>query len=148
MAEGDGAIYNNFKEQVMEGVFNLASGGDTLKVALVTGYAPDIDTHTAWSDASGSEVTGTGYSAGGVTLTSQDVTQDNTNDRGIFDAADVTWTGLNIAGTSASPSHAILYDDTVTAPSDALIAYWEVTTATNGGDYTLQFNATGIITLT
>ena len=95
-----------------------------------------------------SEVTGTGYSAGGVTLTSQDVTQDNTNDRGIFDAADVTWTGLNIAGTSASPSHAILYDDTVTAPADALIAYWEVTTATNGGDYTLQFNATGIITLT
>lgn len=143
MAEGDGALYNNFKEQVMEGVFNLASGGDTLKIALVSSYTPNIDTHTAWSDASSNELTGTGYTAGGITLTSQDVTQDDSNDRGVFNAADVTWSGLN-AGT---PSHAVLYDDTVTSPVDALIGYWEVTTASNGGDYTLQFATAGIITL-
>lgn len=144
MAEGDGAIYNNFKEQVMEGIFNMASGGDTLKVALVTGYTPNIDTHTVWADASAAEESGSGYSAGGETLTSQDVTQDNTNNRGIFDAADVTWTGLDVG----TPSHAILYDDTPTTPADPLIAYWEITTASNGGNYTLQWNAVGIITLT
>jgi hypothetical protein len=144
MAEGDGAIYNNFKEQVMESVFNLASGGHTLKVALVTGYTPNIDTHTVWADASANEESGSGYTAGGKTLTGQDVTQDNDNDLGKFDAADVTFTGLDVG----TPSHAILYDDTPTSPADPLIAYWELGRASNGGDYTLQWNASGLITLT
>lgn len=143
MAEGDGYIYNNFKEQVMEGAFNLLT--DTIKVALVTAHSPDIDAHDDWTDASGDEESGTGYTAGGETLGSVTVTQDDANDRGIFDGADVTWTGLDVG----TPSHAIMYDDTIAAPvADLLIAYWEVTTASNGGDYTLQWNATGIITLT
>lgn len=151
MAEGDGAIYNNFKEQVMEGVYNLASGGDTLKLTLHTSYTPDIDSHTIWGDTGVSTTeysTASGYTAGGKTLGSQDVTQDNTNDRGAFDAADVTWTSLG-ALSPATPSHAILWDDTPTSPADPLIAYWELgTTATNGGDYTLQFGANGLILLT
>lgn len=145
MAEGNGFLYNNAKELFMEGVFNLATGGHTIKVALVAGYTPDIDTHTVWADVSANEESGTGYTAGGETLTGQDVTQDNTNDRGVFDGNDVTWTGLNVG----TPSHAIMYDDTPTTPADPLIAYWELgTTATNGGDYTLQWNASGIILLT
>lgn len=147
MAEGDGAIYNNFKEQVMEGVFNLANGGDSLRITLHTGYTPNIDTHTVRADVSATEYgTGSGYTANGQALASQDVTQDNTNDRGVFDAADLTWTGLGPL-SPATPSHAILWDDT--AASDPLICYWELgTTATNGGDYTLQFGAAGIILLT
>jgi hypothetical protein len=140
MAEGDGAIYNNFKEQVMNGEFDLTD--DTIKVGLVTGHSPDIDTHTQWSDVSGDEESGTGYSAGGATLGSKAVTQDNDNDRGKFDAGDVTWSGLDVG----TPSHAIMYDDT--HASDLLIAYWELSTASNGGDYTLQWHANGIILLT
>ena len=147
MAEGDGAIYNNFKEQVMEGEFNLASGGDTLKMILVSGHSPDIDAHSGYSDVSGDEYgAGSGYTVGGETLSGQDVTQDNTNDRGVFDATDLTWSSLG-ALSPATPSHCILYDDT--HASDLLIAYWELgSTATNGGDYTLQFGANGIILLT
>lgn len=141
MAEGDGAIYNNFKEQVMEGEFDLAA--DTIKLALATGYTPDIDTHTQWSDVSGNEESGTGYSAGGETLANADCTQDNANDRGVFDGDDVTWTGLDVG----TPGHGVLYDDT--HASDLLICYWELgSTASNGGNYTLQFGATGIILLT
>lgn len=149
MAEGDGAIYNNFKEQVMEGVYNLASGGHTLKVTLHTGYTPNIDTDTVWADVSATEyTTANGYTAGGETLAGQDVTQDNTNDLGKFDANDVTWTSLGPL-SPATPSHAILWDDTPTSPADPLIAYWVLgTTATNGGNYTLQWGANGIITLT
>lgn len=149
MAEGDGAIYNNFKEQVMEGVYNLASGGHTLKVTLHTGYTPNIDTDTVWADVSSTEyTTANGYTAGGETLAGQDVTQDNTNDLGKFDANDVTWTSLGPL-SPATPSHAILWDDTPTSPADPLIAYWVLgTTATNGGNYTLQWGANGIITLT
>lgn len=149
MAQGDGLIYNNFKEQVMEGVFNLASGGHTLKQTLHTGYTPNIDTHTVWADVSATEYgTATGYTAGGKTLGTQDVTQDNTNDRGVFDAADVTWLALGPL-SPATPSHTIEWDDTPTSPADPLICEWELgTTATNGGDYTLAFGALGIILLT
>lgn len=149
MAEGDGFIYNDFKEQVMSGTFNLAASGDTLKMILVSGHTPDIDTHDGYSDVSGDEYSaGSGYTVGGETLGSQTVTQDNTNDRAAFDANDVTWSSLG-ALSPATPSDAILYDDTPTSPADPLIAYWELgTTATNGGDYTLQFGANGIILLT
>lgn len=139
MAEGDGLIFNNFKEAVMEGAFNLLT--DTIKVALVTGYTPDIDVHDEWSDISANEESGAGYTAGGETLGTPTVTQDDTNDRGVFDGDDVPWTGLDVG----TPSHAIMYS--VTA-GNLLIACWELGRATNGGDYTLQWNADGIILLT
>jgi len=152
MAEGDGVLYNSFKEKLMEGVFNLATGGHTLKVTLHTSYTPNIDTHTVWADTGVSTTeygTGAGYTAGGKTLAGQDVTMDTTNDRGKFDATDVTWTALGPL-SPATPGHAILWDDTPTTPAaDPLMAYWILgTTATNGGDYTLQWHTNGMILLT
>jgi hypothetical protein len=151
MAEGDIVIYNCFKEWVMEGVYDLSSGGDTLKITLHTGYTPDIDADVDWADVSATEYgTANEYTAGGKTLGSQDVTLDTANDRGKFDAADVTWTALGPL-SPAAPSHAIIWDDTVatTPTDDALICYIVLgTTATNGGDYTISFHANGIILLT
>lgn len=146
MAEGDGVIYNNFKEQVMEGAFNLASGGDTLKVILLNGHTPDIDIHTQYSDISANEYgSGSGYTVGGLALSGQDVTQDNTNDLGKFDANDPTWPSLGPLSPN-TPSHLALYDDSHI--NDLLIAIWELgVTATNGGDYTIEWGANGIITL-
>lgn len=143
MAEGDGTIYNNFKEQLLLGEIDLGSGSpqDSIKVCLVTGHSLDIDGDASYADVSGDEVSGTGYSAGGEELTSQSVSQDNSNNRAAFDADNVTWTGLD-AGT---PNYAIMYDDDA---SDCLIAAWEITTASNGGDYTLQWHASGILLLT
>ena len=143
----DGAIYNNFKHQVMEAEFDLASGADAIKVILVSGHSPDIDADTQLTDVSGDEYgAGLGYTVGGETLGSQDTTQDNANDRGVLDGADITWSSLG-ALSPATPSHAIMYDDT--HASDLLIAYWEIgTTATNGGDWTLQWHSDGIILLT
>ena len=143
MAEGDGLIYNNFKEMLMEKAFDLLN--DTIKIILVTGHTPNIDTHTCYADVIADEEAGAGYTAGGETLANAAVTQDDVNDRGKFDGDNVTWTGLDVG----TPSHAIMYDDTIAAPTaDLLIAYWEVTTASNGGDYTLQWHANGIILLT
>ena len=140
MAQGDGALYNEFKEELLLG--NIDMDGHTFKMILVTGYTPNIDSHNGYADVSANEESGTGYTATGVTLSNKAVTKDTTNDRAKFDADDVTWTGLNVG----TPSHAILYDDT--HASDTLVAYWEVTTPTNGGNYTLQFGANGIILLT
>ena len=63
---------------------------DTVVVLLLTA-APDIDADTFISDLSG-EVSGGGYTR--KTLASKTITTDDTNDRAIFDAADVQWTSL------------------------------------------------------
>ena len=140
MAQGEGALYNEFKEELFLGKIDM--DGHTFKMILVTGYTPNIDSHNGYSDVSASEESGAGYTSTGVTLSNKAVTKDTTNDRAKFDADDVTWTGLNVG----TPSHAILYDDS--HGSKCLVAYWEVTTPTNGGNYTLQFGANGIILLT
>lgn len=147
MAEGDGTIYNDFKEQVLKGTHNLASGGNAIQFTLHTGYTPNIDTHQVRADVSGTEYgTASGYTAGGKTLANQSVTQDNTNDRAAWDGDDITWTSLGPL-SPATPSHVICWNDTPSG--DPLICYWVLgTTATNGGNYTLQFNANGLILLT
>lgn len=147
MAEGDGTIYNKFKAVLMNAGFDLSS--DTVKVALVkSGYTPNIDTDTKWTATAGpgaTEFTTTTGNYAQATLTGLSVSTDTANDRGKWDAADVTWSTLNLSATSATPGYAVMYDDTHV--SDLLIAYFELATATNGGDYTLQWNTAGIITV-
>ena len=103
MAEGDITFYNNFKEALLAGDAPDLDA-DTIKVALLSGHTPDIDAHDFWNDVSGDEISGTGYTAGGETLGTKSISQDNTDDEGVFDAGDVTWSGLD-AGT---PSHGII----------------------------------------
>lgn len=142
MAEGDITFYNSYKRDLMNG--NAPDlDTDTIKVALLTGHTPNIDTHEFWDDVSADEVSGTGYTAGGETLGSVAVTADTTDDEGVFDAADVTWTGLDVG----TPSHAILYHDTGTPGTSDLIAYMEISTASNGSNYTIQWAAEGIINI-
>lgn len=151
MAEGDGVLYRTFLEDVMSGHHDLDTGGNTLKMMLVAGYTPDTEAHNVWADVSTKAVTGTGATA--QTLANQTVIETGTaatgtgGERGKFDADDVTFSTLNIGGTSGAPSHAVLYNDTPTSPADPLIGYWEVTTASNGGNYKLQFGAGGIVIL-
>jgi len=151
MAEGDGFIYNGFKKYVMDGVYDLDSGGDTIQTTLHTAYTPDIDAHDLWADAGVSSTeygTADGYTAGGQVLAGQGTTQNDTADRGEYDGTDETWTALG-ALTPATPSDCIHWDNTPATPLDPLIAYWELgTTATNGGDYTLQWGTNGLILLT
>ena len=139
MAQGDASVHNNFKEQLMLKTIDCVN--DTFNVAMYTAsYTWSVDgTNMAYSATN--EISASGYSAGGATLASKTVTQDDTNDRAAWDAADVTWTSL----AAASPRHAVLYDDT-TATKWVLI-HWELATDSNGGNYTLQFNTNGILLL-
>jgi len=131
MAEGDGHVYRSFKHHVLGGIFDLDS--DTIKCALVAAYTLDEDGHSKWTDVSTKEITDTTYAV--ATLTGLTIeatgTGSGTDVKGKWDAGDVTFSSLD--GTD--PSHAILYDDTATSPADALIGAWELTTATNGGNY-------------
>jgi len=149
MAEGDSVVYNAFKRDLMDKVHDL--GADTLKVTLHTSYTPNIDTHVIWATAGVSSTeygSGSGYTAGGVTLTTLAVSMNTASDRGEFDCDNVLWSSLG-ALSPATPSHAIWWNDTPAGPVDPVMWYTELgTTATNGGDYTLQIGANGVFWLT
>lgn len=135
------AVYNSFKRDIANGSIDLDT--DTINVMLVTSsYAPNIDTHTKRSDIT-NEVTGTGYTAGGQALASKTVTADTTNDRGVFDAADTTWTTATITARGA-----VLYKSRGGASSaDELIAYYDFGAdyTSTASDFVIQWGATGIV---
>jgi len=113
---------------------------DTLKIMLVTSaYTPDFGTHDFKADVT-NEVVGTGYTAGGETLTSLSLTQSGGTIT--FDAADVTWSSSTITARGA-----VIYDDTIA--SDPLICYIDFGSdqSSSSGDFVLSFNASGIFTL-
>jgi hypothetical protein len=113
---------------------------DRFKVMLVTSsYTPDFGTHDFKSDVT-NEVSGTGYDAGGKSLSSVTLTQSGGTIT--FDAADVTWTSSTITARGA-----VIYDDSLT--NDPLIAYIDfgADKSSSSGDFVLSFNASGIFTL-
>lgn len=136
-------LYNSFKRDSMLGVFNLTS--DTIKIALVTNsYIADIDNHTKFSDVTG-EVVGAGYTQSGSILAAVTLLTDNTNDRVVLDASDVSWTSSSITSNAA-----ILYKAGATPETSPLIAYIDFGSdkSSSNGDFIIQWNMNGIIALT
>lgn len=78
-------------------------------------------------------------------LASKAVTKDSANNKGVFDADDVTWTALGVGTRNAQAS--ILYKK-VTADTDSPPLYYQDTGgfpfAGNGSDVTIQYASTGI----
>jgi len=113
---------------------------DRFKVMLVTSsYTPDFGTHDFKTDVT-NEVAGTGYSAGGESLSSVTLTQSGGTIT--FDADDVTWTSSTITARGA-----VVYDDTLV--NKPLICYIDFAAdkSSSSGDFVLSFNASGIFTL-
>ena len=137
-------IFNSFKRDIANGSIDLDT--DIVNVMLVAAtFVADADLDLKRSDVSG-EVTGTGYTASGATLASKTVTVDNTNDRAIFDAADVVWTTATITARGA-----VLYKARGgVATADELICYIDFGSniSSTAADFTLAFNASGILALT
>lgn len=135
-------IFNSFKMKIMNGSIDLDT--DTIKVALVTStYTPNQDTHVFFSDVT-NEVTGTGYTAGGAALAGKAVTQDDTDNEGVFDANDVSWTTATITARAA-----VLYKDTGTGSTSPLICYIDfgADKVSTAGTFTIAWNAEGILNL-
>ena len=135
-------VYNSFKRDIMNGGIDLDA--DTIKVALVTSsYTPDQDAHDNFDDIT-NEVSGTGYTAGGATLANKTVTVDNTDNEGVFDADDPTWSSSTITARGA-----VFYKSTGTASTSKLICYSDFGSdkTSSGGSFTLQFNSEGILNL-
>lgn len=135
-------IYNAFKKNIMNGGIDLDT--NTMKVMLVTSsYTPDQDTHEDRADVT-NEVSGTGYSAGGATIANGAVTQDNTDNEGVYDGDDVTWSSSTITARGA-----VIYKSTGTASTDLLVCYIDFGSdkSSSSGNFTIQWNAEGIVNL-
>lgn len=120
-------IYNSCLNDMATGAIDFDT--DSFKIELVTSsYTPNKDTHTKRSDVT-NEISGTGYTAGGVS-TAVTVTNDTANDRIDINFADVSWASATLTAAAA-----VIYKTTGTASTDNLVAYLDFggnVTSTNG----------------
>jgi len=144
MSEGDGFVYNNAKEMLMNGDVDLET--DVMKLTLHTGYSPDIDADDVWADISATEYpTADGYTVGGQTISGQSVVQDDANNRATFDFDDETWVALGPL-TPATPSHMVLRASGLAG--EPLIAYWDMgSTPTDGNDFIIIWPSVAVMLL-
>ena len=138
-------MYGNFLKAALNKEVDWDT--DTIKVALLSNvYTPNQDTHDYWDDVSANEVTGTGYTAGGMTLASKTITYTGATNVIALDAADVTWSASTITAR-----YAVVYDDTpATAATKPLLGYVDFGSdqSSSAGNFTLTWDAAGIFTIT
>ena len=146
MARNDWVTFEEFSLDLSNKVHNL--GSDIFKVGLVDETAPVPVAGSAtpeWGDFSGNEVSGTGYSAGGATLSGTS-TAEAAGVTTFDDTGNVTW-----SQNGAGPTNiywAILYNDT--ASSDECIGFLDMGGPVSliDGDVSITWNASGILTVT
>ncbi len=138
MAVGDVTFHNKFLAELAKG--NIDLDGNTFRCLLVSGLTVNIDTQHFWSDISANEIALSGYTAGGVTLSSLLVTENDTNDRAEWDFDDPNWASI----ASGSISHAVIVLWTGTASTSTIVCTIEASNA-NGSSYTITIPATGIV---
>lgn len=120
---------------------------DDIKVALLSSaYTPNQDTHDYYDDVVANEVSGTGYTAGGQSLSSKTSTYDSANNVVILDAADVVW-----GSSTITARYAVVYDNAgATNAQKALIGYVDFGSdqSSTNGNFTITWDATGIVRAT
>ena len=131
MAFSGNFMCTSFKKELLEAVHNFKnSGGSTFKIALYTNSASFDASTTAYTATN--EVSGTGYSAGGNTLTRVDPTSSGTT--AFTDFADTTWSSSSITARGA-----MIYNDTAAGnPAVVILDFGSDKTSTNG-DFTVVF---------
>jgi hypothetical protein len=138
-----GKFYGLAVTSLLAGQINFT--GSTVKALLATSaYSPNQDTHRWKSDITG-EATGTGYTAGGQTLTSKTVTYTAGTNTTAIDAADPSWTT-----TTVTARYLVVYVDTGTATTSPLICYVDfgADVTSTGGTFLAQIPAAGLATIT
>jgi|TARA_B110000285_G_C15137499_1_gene628120 hypothetical protein len=138
------AVCTSFKKELLQGVHNFTSGsgggtttttgtGNTFKIALYTSSASLDATTTAYSTTN--EASGTGYDAGGKSLTN--VTPTTSSTTALTDFADVTWSSSSITARGA-----LIYNSSTAAGAanrGILVLNFGTDKASSSGDFTITF---------
>ena len=127
------AMTTSFKKQLLEAEHNFkASGGSTFKIALYTSSATMDSSTTAYSTTN--EVVGTGYTAGGNTLTNVAPTSSGTT--GYVSFSNTTWSTATITARGA-----LIYNSSSTNYTNPAVAVLDFGTdkSSSAGNFTIQF---------
>jgi hypothetical protein len=133
---------------------NIAMTGGTYKVALSNAAGPvtlatsGVSTATLftdWTSNVAAEISGTGYTAGGATVSSPTFAAGGSND------AVATWTSAsnpNWTTATFTANQAIYYESS--ASTNQLICFWDFGGAitVTASTFTLSINASGLLTAT
>ena len=147
----DQAMCTSFKQEILQGIHNFTSGsgggtttttgsGNTFKIALYTSSASLGAGTTAYTTSN--EVSGTGYTAAGNTLTN--VTPTTSSTTALTDFADTTWSSSTITARGA-----LIYNSSTTAGTAnraVVVLDFGADKTSTSGDFTIQFPAAGAST--
>lgn len=155
-------VFNRAKMDIINGTIDLDTTA-TIKAMLLntafdasadndadTVFVNDIKTPTDY-ESSGTGYTGGFGGAGRLVIAAGTsvINQDDVNDRAEWDnTADLTWTSINVGATGGTM---IIYEPSGGADTNSPLIAWVKFTSdvtTNGGDFTVAWNAEGIITFT
>tara|TARA_B100001250_G_scaffold149449_2_gene128001 strand:+ start:2365 stop:2796 length:432 start_codon:yes stop_codon:yes gene_type:complete len=119
------AMCTSFKQELLEGVHNFKnSGGSTFQIALYTSSASLGAATTAYTTSN--EVSGTGYTAKGNTLTRVDPTTSSTT--ALTDFSDTSWSTATITARGA-----MIFNDSASGdPAVAILDFGGDKTSTAG----------------
>lgn len=117
---------------------------ETHKVALFTNsITPNFTTDTAYgaSPYDANEVSGTGYTAGGATLTTTTFT--GASGTATFDAADTSWSSSTITNAKG----ALIYADALAGNNAIVLINLGQDYSTSNGTFLIAWSASGIAAL-
>jgi len=125
------AVANSFKSEILQGIHDLESGGDTFQLGLYTSQATLSSATTSYTTSN--EVAASGqYAAGGGVLQSQQVSL-ATGGVAIVDFADLSFTGVTLTARGA-----LIYNTTEAKKAVCVLDFGADKTATSG-TFTIQF---------
>ena len=131
MAFSGNFMCTSFKKELLEGVHNFKnSGGSTFKLAMYTNSASFTAATTAYTTSN--EVSGTGYSAGGGTLTRVDPTTSSTT--AFTDFSDLTFSSSSITSRGA-----LIYNDSASGDPTVVVLDFGSDKTSSSGDFTITF---------
>ena len=120
-----------FKQELLTATHDFTtSTGNTFKLALYTNSASFDASTTAYTATN--EVAGTGYSAGGGTLTN--VTPTTSGTTALTDFADLTFSSATITARGA-----LIYNDTAAGDPSVVVLDFGADKTSTAGDFTIVF---------
>ena len=128
------AMATSFKVALLDGEMDFSSNtSDTYKIALYTSSATLSAATTAYSTSN--EVSGTGYTAGGESLTiSTAPTDGGSGTTAFLDLADVTWSNATITARGA-----LIYRNSGAGDPAVVVLDFGADKASTGGNFVIQF---------
>ena len=128
------ALTTSFKKELLQGVHNFASGGNSFKLALYAGATASLGaTTTAYATSLTGQITGTNYTAGGAALTPGIAAPSSTGTTAFVDFANLTFSTATITASGC-----LIYNDTQSDKAVCVLDFGADKTASSG-DFTIVF---------